>query len=290
MRLRWRRPSLKRLARLAGLVLVVAGLYRVLGAERVEQAFSRETLREEAAEVRELMGAGDAEVTLMTRELAGRYLSDDPDAPLRLDPRKARRLYDDLLRDPVMRARSYAMSDEVIFKALQRPGKPDGVPSLSNAERTALLEVLQPGDIITCGNDGSFVHAAFYAGDGRIVHALGQAGFGRRLIGVREEPLLAYLDRDPRDMVVVLRPPWNADGLGQATSFARSQVGKPYDSLFLTDADDRFYCTELCYKLLTRTRTARVDLHTGDGAVPVVVNEDFRQSKDLRVVYRLRHD
>lgn len=46
------------------------------------------------------------------------------------------------------------------------------VPNLSRAEVQEMMDILQPGDIILCGNNGSFVHAIVYAGKGEIVHSL----------------------------------------------------------------------------------------------------------------------
>ncbi|MNY66720.1 hypothetical protein D3C86_2041930 [compost metagenome] len=58
----------------------------------------------------------------------------------------------------------------------------------------------------------------------------------------------------------------------------------------MTDADDRFYCTELVYRVLTRTGVAKVEPHRAKGAWRLVMNEDFRKSPDLAVVYRFNHD
>lgn len=204
---------------------------------------------------------------------------------------KAGLLYRALGKSLMMRKAGYKLSEGPVLKHFSKPGKKDQVPALSAAERQELDAILQPGDVIQCGNDDSFVHAIFYEGEGMIVHALAQSGFGKKMIGVRREKLAEYLDRVDRDKVVVLRPTWTPEKLDAAIAYARAQVGKDYDTLFFSDADDRHYCTELIFAIVTRTGVARIEPHLmGKVNWRVVTNEDIRKSADLQVVWRRNHD
>ena len=204
---------------------------------------------------------------------------------------KAGLLYRALGKSLMMRKAGYKLAEGPVLRHFSKPGQKDQIPPLSAAERAELDALLQPGDVIQCGNDGSFVHAIFYEGEGMIVHALAQSGFGTKMIGVRREPLAEYLDRAERDKVVVLRPRWTPEQLDAAVAYARAQVGKDYDPLFFTDADDRHYCTELVWAIVTRTGAARVEPHlAGKVHWRLVTNEDIRKSQDLTVVWRRNHD
>lgn len=203
-------------------------------------------------------------------------------------------LYKMLNASLILRKVGYFVSEGPVRRHFAKPGVPDAVPPLSDAEKADLIALLQPGDIIQCGNDNSFVHAIFYVGGEKheIVHALAQSGFGKKMIGVRGESLDEYLARVARDKVVVLRPTWPAGKLAEATEYARKQVGKDYDPLFMTDQDDRHYCTELIFTILRKMGAARIEPHLSGGAAHwrLVTNEDIRKSPDLTVVYRRNHD
>lgn len=204
---------------------------------------------------------------------------------------KAGILYRALAKNGLMRRAAAKLAEGPVLKHFSKPGTKDAIPPLSAAERKELDALLQPGDLIQCGNDGSFVHVIFYEGEGTIVHALAQSGFGKKMIGVRREKLAEYLDRVERDKVVVLRPKWTPEALDAAVAYAKAQVGKDYDPLFMTDADDRHYCTELVWAIVTRTGVARVEPHlAGKVHWRLVTNEDIRASKDLAVVWRRNHD
>lgn len=200
-------------------------------------------------------------------------------------------LYRTLSNASLLRKAGYKLAEGPVLKHFSKPGVADAVPKLSAAETKELLALLQPGDVIQCGNDNSFVHAAFYEGNGVIVHALAQSGFGKKMIGVRREPLAEYLERVDRDKVVVLRAAWTPEKLDAAVAYAKAQVGKDYDVLFMTDVDDRHYCTELIFQILTRTGVAKVEPHLASKAKwRLITNEDLRKSPDLDVVWRRNHD
>ncbi|HEY9900683.1 MAG TPA: YiiX/YebB-like N1pC/P60 family cysteine hydrolase [Pantanalinema sp.] len=240
-----------------------------------------------------LSGGDEARLSAIVERLSGDFLGTASLEAASSDPfvgPRAGLLYRALDKSQVLRTLGYKLSGAIVKRHFSKPGTVDDVPPIGPADRAALSRALQPGDVIQCGNNSSFVHAIFYLGDDVIVHALAQEGFGRKMIGVREETLTAYLDRAERDKVVVLRPRWTPEKLQDAIAFSRAQVGKDYDTLFMTDADDRFYCTELVYRILTRTGVARVEPHKVKGGWRLVMNEDFRKSPDLAVVYRLNHD
>ena len=219
-------------------------------------------------------------------ELAQYLQSGDPAAPLTLDPAKAFKLNRDLTADAAMRDRFYKVSDDAVARHLSKPGKADTLAPLTPAEVQSLIGKLQPGDIIQCGNDGSFVHAAVYTAPDTIIHSLAEAMHGRKMVGVIKESLSGYCKRVARDQIVVLRAPWTPEKWAKGLAFAEAQVGKEYDSLFLVDNTERFFCTELAYNVLTRGGVARVQPQLVKGVWPMVLNEDLRKSPDLKVVFR----
>ncbi len=80
-----------------------------------------------------------------------------------------------------------------------------------------------------------------------IIHSL--ASLDPKYWGVVKESLKTYLGRSERDKFVVLRAKnITSDDIKKELEFANKQVGKPYDSLFLFNSGDRFYCTELGYQ------------------------------------------
>lgn len=243
-----------------------------------------------------LSGKDQAELVATLSQIAAQFYADEganPDytsnEPILSDSRGGL-FYRSLVKSRSLRALAYKLSYLPVKIHFSRPAKQDAIPPIGGAERQRLFAALQPGDVIQCGNNGSFVHAAFYLGEGRIVHALAQAGFGRNMIGVIEEGLADYLDRVDRDKFVVLRPRWNPETLKAGIAYAREQVGKGYDTVFVTDADDRLYCTELVYHVLTRTGAARITPHLATAKWRLVTNEDLRRSPDMQVVYRFNHD
>jgi hypothetical protein len=213
-----------------------------------------------------------------------------PGKPVDIGP-KGSLLYRAFGGSLLLRKAGYKLAEGPVLRHFSKPGVADQVPALSAAERTELLALLQPGDVIQCGNDASFVHAAYYEGNGIIVHALAQSGFGKKMIGVRREPLAENLERVERDKVVVLRAAWTPEKLDAAEAYAKAQVGKDYDVLFLTDVDDRHYCTELIFAILTRTGAAKVEPHLASKAKwRLITNDDLRKSPDMDVVWRRNHD
>lgn len=189
-------------------------------------------------------------------------------------------------QDASARQQLYPYSDQMVIKEFNKPSPVDNVPPISGPELQALLAKMQPGDVILCGNDHSFVHAALYIGQGKIIHALAtQPDMHDRFRGVVEESLATYTARSERDTFVVLRPK-QVTGFENAVNFARKQVGKSYDSLFLNATDDRFYCTEFVWKALRQTGTPpRVYPHPVKYGWEMVTVEDFMDSPDMQTIW-----
>jgi hypothetical protein len=238
----------------------------------------------------------EAQLVATVDELAGQFYADEAADPSyrssepTLSGARGGLFYRSLVQSKTLRTLAYKLSYLPVKAHFSKPAKTDAIPPISAADRQRLMAALQPGDVIQCGNNASFVHAAFYLGNDRIVHALAQEGFGRNMIGVIEEKLSDYLDRVDRDKFVVLRPKWTPETLAQGITYARAQVGKNYDTVFVTDADDRLYCTEVIYHVLTQTGAAKVEPHLAKAKWRIVTNEDLRRSPDLTVVYRLNRD
>ena len=219
-----------------------------------------------------------------------RMLSDEGgQSGVTLDPAKLRKANQQLTNDKTLREQAYTKSDPIVQRVFGMPGKPDALPRLNAQDMQAFKSALQPGDVIQCGNDGSFIHGVFYVGNDVIIHALAEPMNGKKMVGVLRETLTGYFERVERDSVVVLRPHWTPAQLKTGIAYAESQVGKGYDTLFLTNSQDRFYCTELVYKILTTATVARIQPRLVKDAWPVVMNEELRKSPDLTVVYTKNH-
>jgi hypothetical protein len=108
-----------------------------------------------------------------------------------------------------------------------------------------LNEVLKPGDVLlrrtegTTSNwviPGTWGHAAIYAGDGKIVDATTH--------DVREIDLKSFCDEG--DAVIVVSPKnLTEQQRADSVSYAKQQIGKPYDFDLEFEDDSRFTCTEL---------------------------------------------
>lgn len=197
-------------------------------------------------------------------------------------------IYNIVSVNPQVREDLYPLANQKVIQEFNKPSPKDNVPPVTDAEMQQLIARLQPGDVILCGNDGSFVHAAYYLGQGQIVHALAtQPDKPNGFYGVVKEHLINYTRRSERDTFVVLRPKGiSARDANQAAQFALAQQGKTYDTLFLLHAGDRFYCTELVWQAMQRmTRKPRVFPHKVQFGWEMVTVEDFMDSPDFQTVY-----
>lgn len=193
-----------------------------------------------------------------------------------------------LSQDPSARQQLYPASDAMVIREFTKPSPSDSIPPISTQENQALLAKLQPGDVILCGNDGSFIHGALYIGNGKVVHALAtQSDMMDRFRGVVEESWETYTQRSERDTLVVLRSQLNASDLQRVINYARAQQGKGYDSLFLNASDERFYCIELVWKALKQAQKApRMFSHQVPYGWDIVAVEDLMDSPDFQTVYQ----
>lgn len=193
-----------------------------------------------------------------------------------------------LSQDPQARAQIYPSSDAMVIREFTKPSPSDSVPPLSGRENSILLSKLQPGDVILCGNDGSFIHGALYVGDGKVVHALAtQPDMMNAFRGVVEESWETYTRRSERDTVVVLRSQLSSSDVQRVIRYARAQLNKGYDSLFLNSSDERFYCIELVFKALKQAQQApRMFAHTVPYGWEIVSVEDLMDSPDFQTVYQ----
>ncbi|RYX92471.1 hypothetical protein EON78_06445, partial [bacterium] len=128
----------------------------------------------------------------------------------------------------------YLVADYPVRANFNKPSKADAVAKISQEQIADLKSTLQPGDIILCGNNNSFVHAILYFGNDVIVHSLATKGKdGRKFTGVTKETLSEYLFRAERDKFVVLRyKNLNPNDLKKVADYANEQIGKSYDTLF----------------------------------------------------------
>ncbi len=197
-------------------------------------------------------------------------------------------IYNVLSANPDVRAQAYPLANQKVIEEFNKPSQVDQVAPASADEMKYLMARMEPGDIILCGNDGSFVHSAIYIGQGEIVHALAtQPDLHDDFYGVVKESLIAYTQRSARDTFVVLRPKnASASDVKKAAEFALAQRGKTYDTLFLMHAGDRFYCTELVWQALQRmSNKPRVFPHKVQFGWEMVTVEDFMDSPDFQTVW-----
>lgn len=193
-------------------------------------------------------------------------------------------------KDASARQQLYPYSDQMVMREYNKPSPADNVAPISAAELQGLTAKLKPGDLILCGNDRSFVHGALYIGQGQIIHSLAtQPDMHDRFRGVVQESLAVYTARSERDTFVVLRPKSlaaNPNGFAKALNYARAQVGKGYDSLFLNASEERFYCTELLFKALRLLPTPpRMQAHKAKYGWEMVTVEDLMDSPDFETIW-----
>ncbi len=182
----------------------------------------------------------------------------------------------------------YLVADYPVRANFNKKSKPDSTVRINQTQINELKSKLQPGDIILCGNNDSFVHAILYFGNDVIVHSLANKGKdGKKFVGVIKETLSEYLFRAERDKFVVLRyKNMNPDDLQKVADYANKQIGKSYDTLFLVNSDTRFYCTELVYQALRQLpNPPQMFTHKVKLGWQLIMNEDFMDSPDFETVW-----
>ncbi len=117
---------------------------------------------------------------------------------------------------------------------------------LEEADYVSADKLIKKGDLILAGGFRAvsglfmgkfFTHSLLYIGDGDCIHADAD---GVDTISFKEL-FMAY------DTLIILRPRITNDyerTINQAISFAREQIGKPYD-FYLEHRHDRYVCTQL---------------------------------------------
>lgn len=208
-------------------------------------------------------------------------------APEQISLPRGGAIYESLNRLSLMRKAVYLLSDKVIKREFNKPGTPDQVPAITASAFQDLQSKLQPGDIVLCGNNGSFVHGLIYLGNDQIIHALAQLNPKGEFLGVIKETLSGYVKRVQRDQFVVLRKPGiTPTDVKSISDYAHAQVGKDYDSLFLLSTPDRLYCTEILYHALQQISQApRVFAHRAKYGWDLFTVEDIMDSPDLETVW-----
>jgi uncharacterized protein YycO len=196
-------------------------------------------------------------------------------------------LYSILSKSKLAQKVGYLVADYPIRAKFNQKSKPDNIPNINEQQISELKSVLKPGDIILCGNNGSFIHSILYLGNDVIVHALATKGEGKTFTGTIKETLSEYLFRAHRDKFVVLRyKNLDPNELTKVFDYASKQVGKSYDSLFLMNSDTRFYCTELVYQsLMQMNNPPRMIPHKASMGWQLITNEDFMDSPDFETIW-----
>ncbi|MCE1246994.1 MAG: hypothetical protein LWY06_10150 [Firmicutes bacterium] len=146
------------------------------------------------------------------------------------------------------------------FTALLDVRVPTTTKSFPKADVEKIMSSIKPGDVILETNNAypgwqilektvfnsDLTHAAIYEGDGKFLEATTGDPSGK---GVIRTDLREYLDG--RIMVEIIRPPYKSEEDKKAAlDYARSQLGKPYDSAFNQETDKEQYCAELVQRAL----------------------------------------
>jgi Permuted papain-like amidase enzyme, YaeF/YiiX, C92 family len=127
---------------------------------------------------------------------------------------------------------------------------PSSQTPISEEEKQAILDKLQPGDIVltyashrpnlghleylTTGSH--YTHCALYEGYGRIIETLGDQVMRSPLVDRMEGPV----------KIAVVRPPYkNFKDRGDVIKEAKKLIGRPYDYKFDNNDEKELYCSEL---------------------------------------------
>ncbi len=113
--------------------------------------------------------------------------------------------------------------------------------------------LLKKGDVVLVGSGrflgavfipGIATHALLYIGKGKLVHAV--------MDGVQTTTYKSLFKQ--YDILTILRPRHtSAEVISSAVSYAKEQVGKPYDINFDIKDTETFYCSELVHKAYQST-------------------------------------
>jgi len=230
-------------------------------------------------------------IEYISKKLFSEYFEDETSVDINkndvLIENKGGFLFNLLNKSKIAQNIAYKISNYPVKAKFNKKGVPDQLPRINDKQINDLLSVLKEGDLILCGNDDSFVHAILYIGNGIIIHSL--ASKNPKFWGVVKEPLTQYLKRSERDKFIVLRPKnLDLNEFSKSVKYAESQVGKPYDTLFLINSESRFYCTELVYQSIIQMKNPpKIFPHKVKMGWVLVTNEDIMDSPDLTTVWTL---
>jgi uncharacterized protein YycO len=172
---------------------------------------------------------------------------------------------------------------------------PTTTKEISEENRQKILNNIQPGDIILETNNAypgwqrfeklflgsNYTHAAIYEGDGKFIEATTGDPSGK---GVVRSDLKEYIHG--RVLYEIIRPEYQTpEDKKAALDYARSQLGKPYDSSFNLQDTNKQYCAGLVYKAL-QTCPHKIDVPLKKVLGRLAVAPDsFQQIKDKKIVY-----
>lgn len=134
---------------------------------------------------------------------------------------------------------------------------PTTFPDFTQERRSEISGKVKPGDVLLSADmafpgwgrmefwtvRSHYTHAAFVGSDKHVYEAVGN--------GVQRVTLDSFLEG--RIKVSVFRPGLSTEDTKKATDYCSDQIGKAYDSVFKTNGDEEFYCSELVAKALAKT-------------------------------------
>lgn len=127
-------------------------------------------------------------------------------------------------------------------------------PRLTEDERRAFIDRLQPGDVVldctsngvsfmvivkTCGGKCDYTHAMMYDGDGKVLHSTDG--------GSQRGDLFTVLGKASHALAI--RPDWKPGEAGRALQHGVDILGRPYD-WFASMNEKRLGCAEMVYHML----------------------------------------
>ncbi len=289
----------KSLALLSSLIFMLSACSNDLSTPAISDIQNVEQIQSFAnddAEAQKIINENKEELQAISQRLFMQYYADDAEVVLPSTKLKNSSapitkggvFFNILNKSKVAQKLAYLISDYPVRAKFNAHGISDSTPRITPQEIAKLKSILKPGDLILCGNDDSFIHAIVYFGNDLIIHALASKVKGpQKMLGVVKETLTQYLTRASRDKFVVLRyRNLNTADLPKVRSYAESQVGKGYDTLFLINSDERFYCTELVYKsIMQLSNPPRIYPHKEKLGWQIITNEDFMDSPDLETIW-----